>query len=66
MRESGAMNGLVRPQQGRWIAGVCLAIANRFGWDVTLVRILTIVAMVFAGLPLWAYIIMWIVIPPER
>lgn len=60
------MNALVRPQQGRWIAGVCLAIANRFGWSVTLVRVLTVVAMVFAGLPLWAYIIMWIVIPAQR
>lgn len=60
------MNELVRPQQGRWIAGVCLAIANRFGWSVGLVRTVTIVLMIFAGLPLWAYLIMWIIIPSQR
>lgn len=57
------MNQLVRPRQGRWIAGVCAGVANRFGWNVTLVRILTLIAMVFFGLSLWAYIILWILIP---
>ncbi|WP_194397406.1 PspC domain-containing protein [Microbacterium atlanticum] len=60
------MNSLVRPQRGRWIAGVCLAVANRFGWNVTLIRILTVVAMVFFGLPLWIYILLWILVPSER
>lgn len=60
------MNELVRPRQGRWVAGVCLAIANRFGWSVGMVRALTVVLMVFVGLPLWAYLIMWIVIPSQR
>lgn len=59
------MNALVRPQQGRWIAGVCLAIARRFGWSATAVRILALVAFFIFGLSLWAYIIMWIVIPAE-
>jgi phage shock protein PspC (stress-responsive transcriptional regulator) len=60
------MNGLVRPRQGRWLAGVCLAVANRFGWSVTAVRILAVLAVVFLGLSLWAYLLLWIVIPPER
>ena len=60
------MNSLVRPQKGRWIAGVCLAVANRFGWNVTLIRILTVVAMIFFGLPLWIYILLWILVPSER
>lgn len=60
------MNSLVRPQNGRWIAGVCLAVANRFGWNVTLIRILTVVAMIFFGLPLWIYILLWILVPSER
>ena len=64
--QDGAMNALVRPQQGRWIAGVCAAVANRFGWNVTLVRILTLIAMVFFGLSLWIYILLWIVVPSER
>jgi len=60
------MNTLVRPQQGRWIAGVCAAVAARFGWNVTVVRILTVIAVVFFGLSLWAYILLWIVVPSER
>ncbi|WP_342447972.1 PspC domain-containing protein [Microbacterium sp. CPCC 204701] len=56
----------MRPQRGRWIAGVCAAVAARFGWNVTLVRILTVIAVIFFGLSLWAYILLWIVIPSER
>ncbi|GAA5202221.1 PspC domain-containing protein [Microbacterium jejuense] len=59
------MNALMRPRQGRLIAGVCAAVANRFGWNVTLVRILTVIAVIFFGLSLWAYIILWILIPNE-
>ncbi|MGN6221273.1 MAG: PspC domain-containing protein [Microbacterium sp.] len=59
------MNALMRPRQGRLIAGVCAAVANRFGWSVTLVRILTAIAVIFFGLSLWAYIILWILIPNE-
>ncbi|MBD3943161.1 PspC domain-containing protein [Microbacterium sp. NEAU-LLC] len=59
------MNALMRPRQGRLIAGVCAAVANRFGWNVTLVRVLTVIAVVFFGLSLWAYILLWILIPNE-
>lgn len=59
------MNALMRPRQGRLIAGVCAAVANRFGWNLTLVRILTVIAVIFFGLSLWAYIILWILIPNE-
>ena len=64
-REHGSMSTLVRPQQGRVIAGVCAAIANRFGWNVTAVRILTVIAVVFAGLSLWIYLLLWLIIPKQ-
>lgn len=48
------------------IAGVCAALAIRFGISVALVRAIMIVAVVFFGLSLWAYIILWIVIPSEE
>ena len=47
------------------IAGVCAAIARRFGWNPTLVRVLTVLAVVFAGLSLWIYVLLWIIIPEE-
>ncbi len=65
-RDSGVMNGIVRPRQGRVVAGVCAAVANRFGWNTTVVRILTVIAVVFFGLSLWAYLILWLVIPTEK
>ena len=66
MTQAGDMNELVRPRQGRMIAGVCAAIAHRFGWNTTLVRVLTVIAVLFAGLSLWVYLLLWLVIPVER
>ncbi len=60
------MSDLVRPRKGRFIAGVCAGLARRFGMPVALVRIIAIVAMIFAGLPLWVYLVLWILIPNER
>ncbi len=57
---------LVRPRAGRKIAGVCLAFANHFGLDVTLIRIVWLLAAIF-GVPLGivSYIVAWIIIPEE-
>jgi phage shock protein PspC (stress-responsive transcriptional regulator) len=60
------MSDLVRPRKGRFIAGVCAGLARRFGMPVALVRIIAIVALIFAGLPLWVYLVLWIIIPNER
>jgi phage shock protein C len=56
---------LERPRVGRRIAGVCAALANRFGWDPLLVRLIAVLA-IFCGIatPI-AYIIAWIMIPNE-
>jgi len=62
---SNASGSLARPRQGRLIAGVCAAIARRFGWNLTLTRVLTVVAAFFAGSAIIVYIVLWIVIPEE-
>lgn len=51
--------------QDQVIAGVCGGIAEYFGWDIALVRILYLVLSIFsAGFPgLLIYIILWIVMP---
>lgn len=55
---------LLRPREGRMIAGVCRGFAVRYGWDVALVRLVLVLAVVFgAGMPLLAYLIAWIVMP---
>ncbi len=56
---------LVRPRRGRWIAGVCLALAQHFGWDPAVVRVIWLLMFLFAGAGGLAYIILWIVIPNE-
>lgn len=56
---------LVRPREGKWIAGVCAALAQRFGVSVGLVRLGFVIAGLVGAGEL-AYIILWIVIPKER
>lgn len=59
-----AQGKLVRPRHSRMIAGVCSAFALQYGWDVTLVRLLTAVAaLCTSGAVGLAYIAAWIVIP---
>jgi len=56
---------LVRPRQGRVIAGVCAALAQHFGWSLTLLRVVWVLLLLFAGTGGLLYIILWIVIPSE-
>lgn len=57
---------IVRPKKNRVVAGVCLAVANYLGVDVTLVRLLWVFLLLPGGLPgLFPYIICWLVIPSE-
>ena len=50
------------------IAGVCAGVAEYFGLDVSLVRIATLLLILFGGLSLWVYIILWLIVPkaPKR
>ncbi|MFB3815105.1 MAG: PspC domain-containing protein [Terriglobales bacterium] len=56
--------GLVRPRQGRKLAGVCLAFAEYFGLDVSLLRVVWLLVAIL-GFPFGviAYIVCWIVVP---
>ena len=57
---------LVRPHVGRMIGGVCMALAQANGWDVTTVRILTVIGFFFSsGLIGVAYVAAWIGIPED-
>jgi phage shock protein C len=60
------MKKLVRPKEGRMIAGVAQGLANYFDVDVTLVRIIWVILLMPGGLPgLLPYLICWIMIPRE-
>ncbi len=54
-----------RSKSDRKIAGVCGGVANYFGMDPTLVRILWIVSIFLGGLGLIAYVVFWLVAPEQ-
>jgi phage shock protein C len=54
---------LTRPRHPRAIAGVCSGIALHYGWDVTFVRLIWALCVIFGGTGILAYIIAWIIIP---
>lgn len=53
---------LIRPRQGKLVAGVCAALADRFGLSRTLVRIAFVIFGIF-GVGELVYIGLWILIP---
>lgn len=57
---------LFRPIMGRQIAGVCIGLAQAYGWDVALVRIFSVIGLFFSGgLVAVAYLACWVGIPEE-
>jgi phage shock protein C len=59
-------SGLVRPQDGRVLGGVCAGLARRFGMDAWPMRwLFLIVLVVLPGSPLLIYPLLWIFMPGE-
>lgn len=57
---------LRRSRTNRSIAGVCAGLADYLGVDVTVMRILALSLVIFGGMSLWVYIILWLLIPEEE
>jgi phage shock protein PspC (stress-responsive transcriptional regulator) len=57
--------GLVRPRQGRYVAGVCAAIARATNTDPVLWRVLLAVLGFFGGIGILVYLAAWLIIPAE-
>lgn len=58
---------LIRPIEGRKVAGVAAAFANYFDIDVVLVRVIWVLLLIPGGFPgLIAYLLCWVVIPSEE
>jgi phage shock protein C len=63
----GCGQGLIRPRSGRKIAGVCQGLADRFAWDVVLVRVIAVILSVtLFPLGVAAYLIFWLLVPEEK
>ena len=63
MSENNGSGGkrLLRPREGRMVAGVCVGLASYFGVDVNLVRLGFGVFTVFWGLGALIYVLAWVV-----
>ncbi len=64
-RAEPARKRLVRLMHQKKIAGVCSGFADYFDLDVTLMRILWLVAALFTGVGFIAYIVAWIAMPKD-
>lgn len=56
---------LYRSRTDRSIAGLCGGLARYLDADPTLIRVVMLLLILFGGLSIWVYIILWIVIPEE-
>jgi phage shock protein C len=56
---------LYRSRTDKMIAGVCGGLANYFGLDPVLVRVIWVVAALSFGAGLLAYILLWLFVPQE-
>jgi phage shock protein C len=58
---------LRRVRNGAMIAGVCGGLARWLGWDVTIVRLLYIVATIASiGFPgILTYLLLWLIMPRD-
>jgi phage shock protein PspC (stress-responsive transcriptional regulator) len=67
MSENNGSGGkrLLRPREGRMLAGVCIGLADYFGVDVNLIRLGFGIFTVFWGLGALVYVLAWVVLPEE-
>jgi phage shock protein PspC (stress-responsive transcriptional regulator) len=61
--QNEAIKRLMRTSGDKVIGGVCGGIAKFTNIDPTLLRLLTMFLILFGGLSLWIYIILWILLP---
>ncbi len=54
---------LRRDRDHAMVAGVCAGIAARFGYDVTLVRVVTVLLAFAGGFGVVAYLALWLLLP---
>jgi len=60
---SAAPRKLYRDPDDKVFGGVCSGVAAFFNIDVSLVRIIMVVALLAGTVGFWAYIILWVVLP---
>lgn len=57
---------LERNPMNKVLGGVCSGLADYFNLDVALVRLLFVIALLFASFGFWLYILLWIFVPERN
>lgn len=57
---------LYRSESDKVIGGVCGGLAETFGLDSTIIRLIFLIAFIFGGTGLLLYLILWVVIPTKK
>lgn len=57
---------LVRPRNGKVIAGVCAGLADRAGWGRNKVRFLFLLSCLLPGPQFILYIVLWFIMPKAQ
>ncbi|MBR2325922.1 MAG: PspC domain-containing protein [Alistipes sp.] len=63
--DTSSPRALRRSRTDRSIAGICGGLAKYLHIDATALRIVMLIAIIFGGMSLWVYIILWLLIPEE-
>lgn len=65
---AGKNKKLTRSSSDKVVAGICGGLAERFGMDITLVRLIYVLISIFsAGFPGFiVYVILWLIIPADE
>jgi phage shock protein PspC (stress-responsive transcriptional regulator) len=67
VHHSMARQGLVRPRDGRLLAGVCAGLGRRFGIDPWIARLLFVgVLFLIPGSQILIYPLLWLLMPGEE
>lgn len=57
---------LLRSSDDKWVAGVCGGIAEYFGWDTNIVRLVYLLLTIFTAFSgLIVYLILWVLMPTK-
>ncbi len=62
--ETNRKKRLYRTRNGIF-AGVCGGIAEFFGLNASTIRWVTLLLILFGGLSIWVYIVLWLIVPKK-
>ncbi|WP_063063866.1 PspC domain-containing protein [Nocardia violaceofusca] len=56
---------LTRSTTDKWIGGVCGGLAEYFGWNANVIRLLFVLSCLLPGPQFIVYLVLWLIIPKQ-